>query len=333
MTDLHIRLKALVATVTWFTSTQQRRIWRSGGYRWHAIPPVARNLVTNPLRRCLSAQIGSVNKDRDAMPAKSRPSLSPVYRHFAEISSNGGTDYDPCSRTDDALPSIFRHKRLNSNSILRPITVASAEQFWMPIPDYLTAAKASCKRSKAVCAVHGARANDKADGRLPKGSDWESREAAMHAFSEYFAGTIFFDILRGDRAALRGKQLNLLKDACEVIYRDENRKEWKQSTEKIRHVNRSKLVPRKLFPPSQPATMHILSWYVKRPRMLFQTDGELNTVRVTKGLQNRDLMTRLTMFKRKRTTPERLTGRELLRYDFLSDQYEGDKDGKDSQGV
>lgn len=66
---------------------------------------------------------------------------------------------------------------------------------------------------------------------------------------------------------------------------------------------------------------------------VFQTDGELNTVRVTKGLQNRDLMTRLTMFKRKRTTPERLTGRELLRrYDFLSDQYEGDKDGKDSQG-
>ncbi len=54
---------------------------------------------------------------------------------------------------------------------------------------------------------------------------------------------------------------------------------------------------------------------------LFQTDGELNTARVSKGLQNNDMMTRITMFKRKQTTPERLTGRELLRrYDFLSDQ-------------
>lgn len=66
---------------------------------------------------------------------------------------------------------------------------------------------------------------------------------------------------------------------------------------------------------------------------VFQTDGELNTTRVSKGLKDHDPMTRLTMFKRKQTTPERLTGRELLRrYDFLSDQHEGDKEGKDTQG-
>jgi CRISPR-associated protein Csc2 len=47
----------------------------------------------------------------------------------------------------------------------------------------------------------------------------------------------------------------------------------------------------------------------------------LNTARVSQGLQNNDMMTRITMFKRKQTTPERLIGRELLRrYDFLSDQ-------------
>jgi CRISPR-associated protein Csc2 len=46
---------------------------------------------------------------------------------------------------------------------------------------------------------------------------------------------------------------------------------------------------------------------------VFQTDGILNTARTQAGLENRDYISRLVMFKRKQTTPERLTGRELLR--------------------
>ncbi|MFP4119615.1 type I-D CRISPR-associated protein Cas7/Csc2 [Coleofasciculus sp.] len=46
---------------------------------------------------------------------------------------------------------------------------------------------------------------------------------------------------------------------------------------------------------------------------VFQTDGILNTARTQAGLVNRDYISRLVMFKRKQTTPERLTGRELLR--------------------
>lgn len=46
---------------------------------------------------------------------------------------------------------------------------------------------------------------------------------------------------------------------------------------------------------------------------VFQTDGVLNTARTQAGLINRDTISRLVMFKRKQTTPERLTGRELLR--------------------
>lgn len=48
---------------------------------------------------------------------------------------------------------------------------------------------------------------------------------------------------------------------------------------------------------------------------LFQTDGSLNVIRVRAGLAeaNRDVMTRLMLFKRKQSSPERLTGRELLR--------------------
>lgn len=48
---------------------------------------------------------------------------------------------------------------------------------------------------------------------------------------------------------------------------------------------------------------------------LFQTDGELNISRVSLGRRegNQGAGTRIVLFKRKQSTPERLTGRELLR--------------------
>ena len=46
---------------------------------------------------------------------------------------------------------------------------------------------------------------------------------------------------------------------------------------------------------------------------VFQTDGTLNIAKVKGGLQNGNPLIRLAMFKRKQSSPERLTGRELLR--------------------
>ena len=46
---------------------------------------------------------------------------------------------------------------------------------------------------------------------------------------------------------------------------------------------------------------------------LFQTDGELNICRVSLGRKEQLAGTRIVLFKRKQSTPERLTGRELLR--------------------
>lgn len=58
---------------------------------------------------------------------------------------------------------------------------------------------------------------------------------------------------------------------------------------------------------------------------LFQTDGSLNVVRVRSGLtdKNKDVITRLILFKRKQSSPERLAGRELLRsLDIITDDGE-----------
>ncbi len=68
---------------------------------------------------------------------------------------------------------------------------------------------------------------------------------------------------------------------------------------------------------------------------LFQTDGELNTARVRAGNIDQNLITRLMMFKRKQTTPERLVGRELLRrYGLVSaEQSISDSKKPDDRGV
>lgn len=64
---------------------------------------------------------------------------------------------------------------------------------------------------------------------------------------------------------------------------------------------------------------HIISCRVAESYPLFQTDGALNTARVRAGLKEPQPITRVVIFKRKQSTPERLAGRELLRrYELVS---------------
>lgn len=66
---------------------------------------------------------------------------------------------------------------------------------------------------------------------------------------------------------------------------------------------------------------HFLTIRVTESYPLFQTDGELNKARVRSGIEDATPISRLTMFKRKQSTPERLVGRELLRsYKFMTDE-------------
>ena len=63
---------------------------------------------------------------------------------------------------------------------------------------------------------------------------------------------------------------------------------------------------------------------------VFQTDGTLNIAKVSAGLRNGQIdnsLIRLAMFKRKQSSPERLTGRELLRRAGVTQNE--DNDGQD----
>lgn len=75
--------------------------------------------------------------------------------------------------------------------------------------------------------------------------------------------------------------------------------------------------------PSRPSGKyaHILVLRKTESYAVFKTDGELNTARVQAGVEDKTVISRITIFKRKQSTPERLTGRELLRrYNLLSDK-------------
>ena len=55
---------------------------------------------------------------------------------------------------------------------------------------------------------------------------------------------------------------------------------------------------------------HIITLRETNSFALFQTDGELNISRVSLGRADATPSTRIVLFKRKQSTPERLTGRE-----------------------
>ncbi|CAN1211670.1 CRISPR-associated protein Csc2 [Tumidithrix helvetica PCC 7403] len=83
-------------------------------------------------------------------------------------------------------------------------------------------------------------------------------------------------------------------------------------------MNFLKTVDASLFHSEIPAKpmgkyVHFITIRVTESYPLFQTDGELNKARVRGGIKYGEPISRLAMFKRKQSSPERLTGRELLR--------------------
>jgi CRISPR-associated protein Csc3 len=77
-------------------------------------------------------------------------------------------------------------------------------------------------------------ASQRADGYAPRIEVDGKRvidEDAIRQFASYFVDDLFYGALRGDVSALRGRQLNLLKNACEVIYRDLDAQYWAERNE------------------------------------------------------------------------------------------------------
>lgn len=183
-------------------------------YRWQDLPALARALDESPLFAFYYLKKWQRKQKLDSIPlGKARQYLD----YFTYL--KGEDDMSHARHLTETYLKFYRSKRYNSNSILRPIAIAAST--------ILDADDRLFDRDGLVEAVYGelysyiARASREGLAFYPKGSDRQSREQAMREFADYFVNELFYGTLQGDKSALRGRQLNLLKSACEVIYRDE----------------------------------------------------------------------------------------------------------------
>ncbi len=194
-------------------SRQGRGGW---DYRWSDIPPLARDLAADPAFACLYLKKWQRNAGVESIP------LERAQRYVAYLNAWGeeGETMSHARQLVDLYRQFYRASRYNSNSILRPMAVAAktiltADPRLFDRPDLTR-----CGTGRTRLISWNVLREGKPMGRLARGSNRESREEAMHRFAEYFVDTIFYDTFRGDVAALRGRQLNLLRSACEVVYQD-----------------------------------------------------------------------------------------------------------------
>ena len=130
---------------------------------------------------------------------------------------------------------FYRAKaRASSNAILRPISVAAKAVLTADRRIYVDAeGLVEIVRGELSGFVDRV-ASRRADGYAPRIEVDGKRvidEAAIQQFASYFVNDLFYGALRGDVSALRGRQLNLLKNACEVIYRDLDTQYWAERNE------------------------------------------------------------------------------------------------------
>lgn len=189
-------------------------------YRWQQLPPVARNLAASPIYAFHYLKKGKRQEKSDNLTVRD----AMLYLQYVHFLSGDQTMTNHARTLTQLYRRFYRAKRPNSNSILQPITktaraILDADARLFADADALTDAAYGALRNFIE------RAYKEQLAFPPKGSTRENQQAAMQEFAHYFVHEIFFGAFRGDRSALRGKQLNLLKNACEVIYLDEAAKD------------------------------------------------------------------------------------------------------------
>ena len=153
-------------------------------------------------------------KDEEKSPINHPQKLTDLYRKFYRANKR----YNP-----------------KANAVLKPIDVAAdvilkAESTVFQ-GDTLVAAVAS-EVFKLMDRVRAARAEG-----FAMILDREDERQAILDFAKYFVVEVFEKAFSGDRARLAGRQLNLLRDTCEFLYRLEQDKENRQLKAKGESTN------------------------------------------------------------------------------------------------
>ncbi len=121
--------------------------------------------------------------------------------------------------------------KLKANAVLKPIDVASDTLLKADLSGFEGSLvnTVAAEVTKLMDRVH----SKTAEGRWVM-SDREEELKAILEFAQYFVVDVFETAFASDRARLAGRQLNLLRDTCEFLYRLENDKDNREYKEKKR---------------------------------------------------------------------------------------------------
>jgi len=237
-------LKALTAAYSIHLDINPKQ--GKGGYdaNWGKLTELAKDFETSPLHvfSYLAKWVRGQKKADTASPQRIRLYAHHFYPCFDPLSY---VENEEIKVTDQSSP-IHHPKKLvelyrrfyraqypskgplRTNAILKPI--AEAQKI------ILDADKSSCRGNTLVDHVAGGVASlmgrvhrSSAEGRwVFTGSQLAQERQAILDFAEYFVLNVFEDTFAGDRARLAGRQINLIRDTCEFLYRIEEDKENQQ---------------------------------------------------------------------------------------------------------
>ena len=212
-----------------------------GGYNsnWGKLTELAKDLETSPLY--VFNYLNQWVRRQSATTARIAKIQLYAYRFYPCFDPYANYDFttEKWTMTDKSplnhplkLTQLYRefykaNQKYNpkANAVLKPIDLASEvilkAETSMFNGETLVAAVAA-KIAKLMDRVHASTA----EGRwIFNGKQRDQERKAILEFATYFVVEVFEKSFSGDRARLAGRQLNLLRDTCEFLYRLENDKE------------------------------------------------------------------------------------------------------------
>ncbi|MGK7924296.1 MAG: type I-D CRISPR-associated protein Cas10d/Csc3 [Spirulina sp.] len=207
---------------------------------WGKLSELARNLETSPLYVFHYLNQWTRGKDAD-VPSMSRiqlyaydfyPCFDPYVRFNQNTEELTMTEKSPLNHPQK-LTDLYRifyraNKKYNpkANAVLKPIDIAS---------ETILKAESCVFQGDTLIAVVAAEVSklmdrvrsSTAEGRWMIKEREQERQAILD-FSRYFVIDVFEGAFKGDRARLAGRQIHLIRDTCEFLYRLEQDKENQQ---------------------------------------------------------------------------------------------------------
>jgi CRISPR-associated protein Csc3 len=213
---------------------------------WGKLSELARDFETSPLYVFSYLKEFARNQNVDT-PSLAKiqlytyhfyPCFDPHVKYYEELRVDENSQIHHPKKLTELYRKFYRAKSVKgkatkANAILKPIDEAA---------DVILKAEFSSCRGETLVDYVAARLaslmnrvhNSTAEGRwVFKNSERDGEREAILDFARYFVLQVFEGTFKGDRARLAGRQLNLIRDTCEFLYRLEDDKENQARGEKL----------------------------------------------------------------------------------------------------